>query len=436
MKNNQGQKQVSLAGAAKKKTIGKKIIGNLSVKAVVWLSIVAVVVLSVAGSALYKQLTKGPSLSAREMVQYTVTPDAMSGKVAYFALGVTGEEATDRMDMVAVMCLDRKKDTAHVLQLPVATYLGSNTGFAAAVVGDVWGNPQPVTWCETCRQAVVSAQEVQSDKHAVCGTKLTTRPGSSFNDLCRVFNEQYGLPIDNYLVIPRAGLVQLVDAVGGVDLKLEKKATLNGTSYDAGVQLLSGEAAVAYATQYGYNGTPSADRGRLLRQRALFAALLERLARYKVGDMYYIDKSTGSTKGIIGQLMNSANPVRFDTSSFGKSRLADSAEGVSDGLKFSKALAEFVHEISHLGAENITCSILPGETAKHGATTVYTVNRAQTIELLNQQMNPYGLTLDAKTVKVPQLKENPIKADATTAGLDTVAVSQGTTTTTTTAAGG
>ncbi|MBQ1950381.1 MAG: hypothetical protein II363_02120, partial [Clostridia bacterium] len=116
MKNNQGQKQVSLAGAAKKKTTGKKIIGNLSVKAVVWLSIVAVVVLSVAGSALYKQLTKGPSLSAREMVQYTVTPDAMSGKVAYFALGVTGEEATDRMDMVAVMCLDRKKDTAHVLQ--------------------------------------------------------------------------------------------------------------------------------------------------------------------------------------------------------------------------------------------------------------------------------------------------------------------------------
>ena len=436
MKNNQGQKQVSLAGAAKKKTTGKKIIGNLSVKAVVWLSIVAVVVLSVAGSALYKQLTKGPSLSAREMVQYTVTPDAMSGKVAYFALGVTGEEATDRMDMVAVMCLDRKKDTAHVLQLPVATYLGSNTGFAAAVVGDVWGNPQPVTWCETCRQAVVSAQEVQSDKHAVCGTKLTTRPGSSFNDLCRVFNEQYGLPIDNYLVIPRAGLVQLVDAVGGVDLKLEKKATLNGTSYDAGVQLLSGEAAVAYATEYDYTGTPASDRGRLLRQRALFAALLERLARYKVGDMYYIDKSTGSTKGIIGQLMNSANPVRFDTSSFGKSRLADSAEGVSDGLKFSKALAEFVHEISHLGAENITCSILPGETAKHGATTVYTVNRAQTIELLNQQMNPYGLTLDAKTVKVPQLKENPIKADATTAGLDTVAVSQGTTTTTTTAAGG
>ena len=81
---------------------------------------------------------------------------------------------------------------------------------------------------------------------------------------------------------------------------------------------------------------------------------------------------------------------------------------------------------------------------KNGTVTVYSANRAQVIELLGAQMNPYGLTLDETTVLVPQLKENPAKSDATTVSLDKVGVSQSgmlsTTTvakaTTTTMAGG
>ena len=50
-------------------------------------------------------------MTAREMVGYTVTPDDISDKVSYFALGIGGEKATNRMDMVewkAIFLLQRK----------------------------------------------------------------------------------------------------------------------------------------------------------------------------------------------------------------------------------------------------------------------------------------------------------------------------------------
>ncbi|MBQ5840491.1 MAG: LCP family protein [Clostridia bacterium] len=426
MKNNNQPKQVSLAGVAQNK-------GDKQPKRkhrfLLWLIPLVAVALLIGGTTLYKQLTKGPSLSAREMVNYTVTEEALAGKVSYFALGVLGEEATDPMDMVAVLCFDRKKGTASVLQMPVATYLGKESGFATSVIGEVWGNPQPVVWCETCRCAV-KAKDVDGDKHKPCGTKLTTRKGSAFGDLCRVFNDQYGLPIDNYLVIPREGLIGLIDAVGGLDIKLEKDMTLGDTPYKKGVQLLSGKAAVDYAMQHEYKNTPATDRTRMTRQRAVISAMLERLARYKINELYYVDKNTGSSKGPIGQLMVGANPLRFDTSSFGKARLANCPELTAADKKTSRALAEFVADIAKLPQEKITFSILPGESVKQGTSSVWSVNREAVIRLLNEQMNPYGLTLDDKTVTAPQVKDKAAKSDASTITLNEVAVSQGTTTTT------
>ena len=66
-------------------------------------------------------------------------------------------------------------------------------------------------------------------------------------DLIRVFNDQYGLPIDNFRVLSRAGLVQLIDLLGGVDVNLEEAMTLADVKYKGGVQTLSGVAAVVLA---------------------------------------------------------------------------------------------------------------------------------------------------------------------------------------------
>ena len=431
MSQNNGQKQVSLAGAA----------GNVKPKRKrksPWKAIgmVALLVVLLAAGVLAYQLfggPDGPSLSAQEMVEYTVTPDGMSDSVSYFVLGVTGENPTDCLDMVAVMSYNRKSGSISVLQVPVSTYIGKDTGFAVNTVGNVWGSPQPEVFCSSCRVRV-TAGEVEDNKHTVCGAKLENRTGSAYGDLIRVFNDQYGLPIDNFLVIPRAGLAQLVDALGGLDIKLTAKATLAGKSYAAGVQTLSGTEAVAYVTTHGYKNTPTSDRDRMLRQREFFAALLQRLSACSLEDLYHVDKQSGATRGILGILMNGQNPIRFNATSFGKARLLNISDNASNRLKLSDAMARFFVQISRVPLDKVTFSILPGEAVKSGTATVYSVNKAKTIELLNAQMNPYGLTLDDTTVAVPQLKDKPADSDASTATLDTVAQPQSGTVTTTTKA--
>lgn len=433
--NNNGQKQVSLAGAAgnpvgKVKTKKKKQFPRKAVIAIVaCLAVVLTVVLVVNGT---KNDDK-PALTAREMVTYTVTPDNISNNVSYYLLGVTGDKITDRLDMVSVMCYNRKKDTVSVLQMPVSTYVSKEAGYAVNALGDVWGNPQPVPFCSAHRTEL-TADVIVDGTHKGCGAKVEYRTGSSTEDMIRVINEQYGLPIDNYLFIPRAGLVQLIDALGGVDVKLDKKITLSGTTYEAGVQTLNGQAAVTYAVEYNYTGTAASDRERMLRQRQVFTALLQRIGSGKLADLYSVDKNTGSTKGAVGQLMLSANPIRFNTTSFGKERLLNISEAAANKMKLSEAMARFLYELGQVPLSQITCSILPGEKATSGSAAVYSVNRAKTLELLNTQMNPYGLTLDDTTVKVPQLLKKQNTTDTATATLDGYAQEQKGTVTTTTKA--
>ncbi len=419
MNDNQTARQVSLAGAAagKKKQPPKKSGGK---KKRLWLIIIPIVLVVALLIALFVRGcgADGPSLTARETIQYTVTPDDLAGKVSYFALGVLGDKSTDRMDMVAVMCYDRKAKEITVMQIPVATYLGEDGSFAASVIGDVWGNPKPLMWCDTCR-GKVAADAIDGENHKVCGSKLTTRTGSSFTDLARVFNTQYGLPIDNYLVIPRDGLAKLIDAVGGVDMSLAAKMSIDGIDYDKGVRTLPGKAAVYYAIQHNYKDTPASDTERMLRQRELFASLLDRLSEKTLKDLYNTDPAL---KDVLSNMMLGADPIRYDSSSFGKARLIDIGEKKAENTKSIEAMARFFFDISRIDLEDVTFCTLPGTAQKRGTGSVYSVNKAQTVTLLNEYMNPYGLTLDDTTVAVTELKKNPADADTAVTTLDQVLV--------------
>lgn len=416
MRNNNGQKQVSLAGVANTQNKKKKKKQHRSLKPWIAVGAAVVVLVAVVGGILLFRQPEEPYLEPEKMVTYSVTPDNIAKKVSYFALGISGENTTDRLAAVAVMCYDRKAESLSVVQVPVTTYLGKDTGYAVSMVGNVWGNPQPIQFCTVCR-ANVSTDEVEKKVHTVCGGAVEKQTGSSSGDLCRVFNEQYGLPIDNFLVIPRSGLAELIDGLGGVDIELSKKAKLDGETYDAGVQTLTGEAAVSYALDYNYKSTPDSDRERMLRQREVFAALLLRLSDCRLKDLYSVDKTTGSTKGVFGKLMLGEYPIRFNSTSFGKARLLGKSTDKVEDMKVSETIARFALEMGEIPLEKVTFSILPGQSAKNGSTTVYSVNCSQTIELLNEQMNPYDLTLDDTTVTAPQLVSKPSKADLETATL-------------------
>ena len=415
MANNNGQKQVSLAGAAGNPNKKKKTNKKFPIKLVAWLCIFAVLGVGV-WHIVKKSQETGPVLDAKEMVTYQVTPDEISSKVSYYALGVTGADSTKRMDMVAVLRLDRKAKSASVIQIPVTTYVNKKNGFATNAIGDIWAKPMPETFCSVCRIKVTD-EDLDGKKHKVCGAIVENKIGSSSNDLIRVINTQYGLPIDNFIVIPREGLVELIDALDGIEVNLSKKTTLAGNAYDKGVQTLSGKAAVAYAITYNYKSTPSSDRERMLRQRQVFAGLLQRLAEAKMDDLYKWNSREEVATGVFADLMLGTNPIRFNTTSFGKARLLDISDARAADMKLSEAIARFAKDMSKISADRFTFSILPGEATKNGSTTVYSVNKEQTITLLNEQMNPYGLTLDETTVNVPQLIKKPAKANLHTATL-------------------
>ena len=418
MNDNQSARQVSLAGAAgNKKQPSKKPTGKKKRLWLILLPLVLVVallvVLFIRGCG-----SNGPSLTARETVQYTITPDDISDKVSYFTLGVLGEKSTDRMDMVAVMCYDRDAKEISVMQLPVATYLGEDGSFATSTLGDVWGDPKPIVWCDTCRSKV-AADTIDGEKHKVCGSKLTTRTGSAFSDFNRVFNAQYGLPTDNYLVIPRDGLAKLIDAVGGVDMQLAADITVDEITYQKGVRTLPGKVAVYYAVEYNYNNTPASDLERMQRQRQLFASLIDRLSDRSLEDLYNTDPAR---KDVLSNVILGADPIRYDTTSFGKARLMGVNERQAEKKKQIEAMAQFLFDVSHIDLEDITFCTLPGTAQKRGTGYVYSVNKAQTVKLLNEYMNPHGLTIDDTTVAVTELKANPANADTAVTTLDKVLV--------------
>ena len=416
MADNKKMKQVSLAGVAQTSNEERKPVSLWK-----WIGIgVGLIALLVAGILLFNAFDEEekPALTAREMAEYVYTPDDIAGNVSYYLMGITGENIGDPMDMLAVMCYDRKADSVSVIQIPVSTYIDKNNGFAVDTIGDVWYNPQPDIFCSACRVRV-PVEERDGKVHATCGAELEERTGSSWLDLIRVINTQYGLPIDNYLIVPRAGLAEIIEALGGVEVELAKKATLAGESYDAGVQTLMGDAAVEYAITYNYKNTAASDRERMIRQRQVWASLWQKIAVSELKDLYYVDELE-ITKGIFGRLMTGENPVRFNTTSFGKARLLSIDETAAADLKLSDAIARFVMQMGQVPLDQVTFSILPGSAEKNGTVSVYSISRAQVITLINEQMNAYGLYIDEDTVTAPQLNYDPKEADLSTVTLDTV----------------
>jgi len=99
-----------------------------------------------------------------------------------------------------------------------------------------------------------------------------------------------GVQIDHYLEMDFYGYVGIVDALGGVNITFAYPARdlKSGLSVDAGVQLLDGKEALAYARSRGYqelrNGrwvsVDAHDLGRIRRQQSLVLAMLESAKRW------------------------------------------------------------------------------------------------------------------------------------------------------------
>ncbi|NUP47525.1 MAG: LCP family protein [Catenulispora sp.] len=96
--------------------------------------------------------------------------------------------------------------------------------------------------------------------------------------LIRTIETTTGLRVDHFAEVGFGGFVKVTDAVGGVDMCLDKplKDELSGANLKAGCQTLNGAQALAYVrARY---SDPLGDIGRMQRQRQFLAALAHKVS--------------------------------------------------------------------------------------------------------------------------------------------------------------
>ena len=333
---------------------------------------VSLVFVIVMGKMVYDSLVTPKKKNTATLSSYVTTPEADQDKVAYYLVGMFGEDRTKSMDMLSIVCFDKKAKTVNILDLPQDTYVGEDGDWAVKRVADVWANPKPLDWCESCRKQVF-APEIKDGRHNIpdCGRPITQKTGSASEGLIQLVNKQYGLPVDAFFLMERESFVKLVNLMGGVDVLLEEAMTLGEIKYKAGVQTLTGEAALQYCNTF--KAGADGDVGRIVKRRKVMAALLDRMCdEYDGYDQFSKDKLNKAVAAdkILDALMKGSTPIRTN---------AQTGE-----------MMQILGMMRDVSFESITAYVLPGGAAKSGGVTYFSPNKAELLTLLNENFNPYG----------------------------------------------
>ena len=84
--------------------------------------------------------------------------------------------------------------------------------------------------------------------------------------------------------------------------------------------------------------------------------------------------------------------------------------------------------------QNATFYVLPGTVAKQGSANYYAINRADTVKLLQEKFNPYGIEMKEEHLQINEIATAKGETDTQEQTMQQIAVEQSAATTTTTAA--
>ena len=348
----------------RKKKNGRRII---TIAATVFMLLLAILIFVLAQALLAGSGKKDTSSS--DVNVYDTTPKSLQGKMAYYVVGLLGEEETSATEALMIVCYDKKADTLNILEVPQDTYLGDSDLWSVKKAGQVWGNPAPLDWCDFEGKRIFKADV---ERHKAAGHPVSQRAGSASYNLISVFNEQYSLPVDEYFMIPQAGFVKLVNLVGGIDVQLESTMKVGTVTYQKGLATLDGQAALQYVLtrDKGVDG----DIKRIVRQRKVFLALFQRLGAQTKQEL-----ETES----LAPVMKGSTPIRTEMST------AD--------------LVSLVMELSKIKPEKMTAQLLPGEKTAFNSDSYYSVHRGDLLTQLNTYFNPYGEEITDADLQVTEL---------------------------------
>ena len=311
---------------------------------------------------------------------YKTTPEAYSDKVAYYMVGLLGENPGSDMMALSVVCHDKKAGTLQIMELPRQLYLGNAGTWATQTVAGVWAHPAPLKWCDKCRRQVYEP-ELTDGKHNVkgCDTPITQMTGSSVENLMKVCNDCLGLPVDNYFILPQQALVKLVNLVGGLDVELDAAMTVEDIKYSAGRQTIDGAAALAYITPK--KDTVNAELSMMKKRRQVFLALFDRLRRTPRETL---------DDDVIGPLQYGSTPIRT--------------------AQDSDAIIDLLGELAGVDATQVTVITMPGEATTLDRVALFTVHTDELVTALNSRFNPYGKTIERTDLLIEQIDSDE-KAD-------------------------
>lgn len=267
--------------------------------------------------------------------------------VTYF-LVVGTDEGDSLTDIMMVVCFDHGRNTINIMQLPRDTYVGSdvNTGKLNAVYG--------------------SAKKGQS----------------RIDTLAKRINTHLGLPIDHYFVVSLSAFRTIVDAVGGVDIDIPNRITVNDSgsrkeySLGPGMTHLNGNQAEGFIRNRSGKGYSKGDMSRVEAQRNFYAAFFKKVVNMSMPQM--ISAATGC----------------YDK--------------VKTDLTLGMMLG-YVQEIKEVSMENIKIMAIPGQSGSYkvpGSSvkrSYYSIHKSDYVAIINEYFFPYGGQVKSSDLKVTEL---------------------------------
>ncbi len=345
--------------------------------AAVFVLLLVIMAASATAKALYTSKTMfsdgGENIDDSMIQERLITDEQNRDKVTYFL--ITGVDKSSMLtDCIWVMCFDNQAHKMNVMQIPRDTYVGSDSVFPHKI-NAVYANPQTVDWCEKCNRAVTE-DEIENDKHTVCGKKITSRTEGNINALIRCINNRLHLPIDHYVLFDFAGFEKVIDALGGVDIYLDQETRVypNKYQYDvlpAGDNHLDGKMALKFMRNRKIY--LEGDLGRVRAQRKIIHAMME-----KVTNM--------STMDALGVL----------TAAYGNFKTDMSLEEIRS----------FIAPVKKCDTDSLHMFEMPG--TDHWVKpnpSYYVCNVQETVAAINEYMVPYSDVMTEEDINFPMPRD-------------------------------
>ncbi len=253
-------------------------------------------------------------------------------KINFLLVGVSGcEENYKLADTIMLCSYDPKQQKASLLSIPRDTYVGKN-------------------------------KEKASASYKI---NAVYRNGENIEGMVKAVEDITNIEIDNYFVIDTEALIQLVDAIGGVNFNVPIDMKYDDVTQDlhinlkAGMQKLNGQQAewlvrfrhnndgTSYPVEYGDN-----DIGRMKTQREF----------------------------IIETLKQTLKPENI----FKLNQIVDIAfKNINTNMTFD-TIKDYIPYAVSFNTENLQTGVLPGTPELCNKVWIYTVNKRETVQIVEQ----------------------------------------------------